>query len=197
MTKRKYTDWDSIEPMYRAGAWSNCEICRQYAADHVNSQVWSRTVCEKSIRLQAKKKGWEKNLAEKVKEQVRENLVRAVVRIDSEKKNISDQKLTDKAIIEKAAEAGSNVILRHRREIADLVDRENVLLTRLDDSDQSTTLKDQSTILKNIAAVRAQRIALERQAHALDDGGGKEDPINKMPGEELAARIAAFEGKSK
>lgn len=169
MAKRKYVDWDSIEPLYRQGHLSNYEICRQYAADHVNSQTWKITVAEAAIRKQAKAKGWEKDLAGKVRRQVKENVVRSQVRNANQ-----NQKRSDQEIVDQAAEAGSNVVLRHQREITSLSEVEGNLLEELrNEKDDKTSLKDKSIILKNIAHVRAQRIALERQAHNLDDDSNK------------------------
>lgn len=174
MAKRKYIDWDSIEPLYRAGSLSNCDICRQYEADHKNSQTWRLTVSEAAIRKHAKAKGWKKNLAQKVKEQVRENLVRSEVR-DS---NQSHQGQSDQEIIEQAAEAGSGVVLRHRKEINSLATVESKLLLELETLPKAgkVTLKDKSIILKNITHVRAQRIVLERQAYNLDDENNNDAP---------------------
>ena len=176
--KRKLIDWDSVEPLFRAGSLSNCDICRRYAADHVNSQVWKITVAESAIRKQAKLKNWQKNLADKVKNQIKENLVRNEVRG-------SHQKLSDNEIVEKVAEAGSNVVIRHRKEIVALLKHEDELLTELAGNPKKLylstfqgtiiekkvglTVTEKSITLKNLAAVRAQRITLERQAHSLDD----------------------------
>jgi len=109
MTTRKLTDWDSVEPLYRAGAMSNCEICRQYEADHVHSQTYRNTVSEKAIRNQAKKNGWQKNIALKVQDRVREKLVRIEVRG-------SDQ--TENELIEQATEEPVKIALGQRARTA-------------------------------------------------------------------------------
>ena len=184
MAKRKLIDWESIEPLYRAGNLSNCEICRQYEADHTHSQTWKTTVTEAAIRKKAKENNWQKNLADKVKKQVRENLVRNDVRTS----NRTNSGASDQEIIEQAAEVGSGVILRHRDEIAILLKHETSLLDELQNSpkksymanfqgqiiseDVELTVKEKSATLKDLAAVRAQRIALERQAYSLDDDSG-------------------------
>jgi hypothetical protein len=161
MAKRKYIDWDSIEPIYREGNLSNCDICRQYESDHTNSQTYRITVTETAIRKQAKVKNWKKNLAGKVKTQIEENLVRDEVRD-------SNQKLSDSEIINKAAQSGSNIILRHRREIFELARYEHNLLIDLGLNEDEDTLKDRSIILKNITDTMVKRINLERQANNLD-----------------------------
>lgn len=181
MAKRKFIDWDSIEPLYRAGSMSNYEICRQYEADHKNSQVWKRTVAESAIRKRAKDKKWQKNIANEVKKQIREKLVRNQVRsAHQDNEGGSDQELIDHA-----ADAGVNIVLRHRAEILELLEHEKALLEELKDSPQKSymanyqgeiisqdvglTVKEKSATLKDLAAIRAQRIALERQAHNLED----------------------------
>ena len=93
--KRKLIDWDSVEPLYRAGQMSLYEICRQYEADHVSSQVWKPTVTHTGIRKKAKEKGWSKKLAKRVSERVQEKLVSGFVSAGNQ---------TDDEIIEKATE---------------------------------------------------------------------------------------------
>jgi len=171
--KRKFVDWDSIEPLYRAGAMSNYEICGQYEIDHANSQVWKKTVAESAIRKQSRIKNWQKTLAEKVKKQIKENLVRSEVRS-------ANQNLSDTEIVEKAAEVGSNIVLRHRKEIFILEQHETAFLKELELLGEQenpllkSTLKDRTIILKNISDVRAKRITLERQAHSIDGEDEKE-----------------------
>lgn len=84
---RKIVDWDSIEPLYRAGILSNYEICRQYANDHTHTQTWKPSVTETAIRKRAKEKGWQRDIADRVVKAVREKLVRGEVR----ETNISDE----------------------------------------------------------------------------------------------------------
>jgi len=84
-----------------------------------------------------------------------------------------DQSLSDSEIIEQAAEAGSQIVLRHQREIAALIAHEETLLLELETAKKlfitqypggivkeavDMTVKEQSSTLKDLAAVRAQRI---------------------------------------
>lgn len=186
MAKRKFIDWDSIEPLYRAGAMSLNDICRQYEADHVNSQVWKTTVTHAAIIKKAKDKKWTKNLVSKVSERIQEKLVTSLVTGCNQ-----DRPLSDQDIIERAAEVGSQVVFRHRDEIKALLAHEQRLLVMLEggpkklylstfqgkilEKEVSLTVKEQSATLKDLAAVRAQRIVLERQAHNLDDTSA--DPV--------------------
>jgi hypothetical protein len=174
--KRKYVDWDSIEQLYRAGTLSLSEICAQYEADHINSQVWKTTVTHVAIIKRAREKKWTRDLAGKVQTRVKEKLVTGLV---------TSKRKSDEEYVETAAEAGVNVVLRHQREIAALLDHENRLLDELEKGakklyvanyqgeiitkEMELTVKEKSATLKDLAAVRAQRVALERQAHNLDD----------------------------
>lgn len=183
--KRKYIDWDTIEPLYRAGVLSLNEICAQYMADHINSQVWKTTVTHAAIIKKAKQKKWTRDLAGKVQKRIKEKLVTSSVTIDK-----SCNKISDDEFIEQAAEAGTKVILRHQREIAALIAHEERLLLELETAKKlfitqyqgdvvqkeiDMTVKEKSSTLKDLAAVRAQRIALERQAHNLDDKSTADD----------------------
>ena len=186
MAKRKYIDWDSVEPLYRAGSLSIHKICDQYEADHVNSQVWKKTIHHTAIIKKAKQLGWTRNLAKKVKDRIKEKLVTSLVTSGEQNKSLSDND-----IIEQAAEVGSNVVLRHRKEIFDLLKYEADFLKELSEKPKKLylstfqgvilekevglTVTEKSVTLKNLAAVRAQRITLERQAHSIDTDDEKED----------------------
>jgi len=178
MAKRKFIDWDSIEPLYRAGFLSLFEICDQYHADHVHSQVWKITVTHAAIIKKAKEKKWSRNLADKVKERIKERLVTKSV-------TGCNQTISDNDIIERAAEAGVSVIIRHQEEIKALLFLEDKFLIELGadpkklhfasyqgdlfSEEVGLTITEKSIALKNLTSVRAQRITLERQAHNLED----------------------------
>jgi len=109
VAKRKLTDWDSIEPLYRAGNLSLNDICNQYAADHVNSQVWKTTVTHGGIIKKAKARKWARDIADKVKKRIQEKLVTSLV-------TSCDQSETD--IIEQATEAPVKIALGQRARTA-------------------------------------------------------------------------------
>lgn len=170
-TTRKRVDWGSIETLYRLGSLSNYQIAEQYAADHQFTQTFKPTVSNTAINKKAKEKKWKKDLAKKVTKRIKEKLVL---------KDVLDENQNDEGKIDQAAEAGVNLIVRHREEIKALIEHENTLLKELRTAtkkvlvggelqDVKIDLKDRSTILKNITACRKERIALERQAHNIDD----------------------------
>jgi len=146
LATRKLTDWDSIEPLYRAGAMSNCEICRQYEADHVHSQTYRVTVTETAIRAQAKKKGWQKDIAEKVKSRVREKLVRDEVR---------GSNLSENDIIEQATEEPVKIALGQRARTAGALDFQDKLLQELREQFQAE--KELSSPAKPVDVMRKVR----------------------------------------
>ena len=192
MATRKYIDWDGIEHLYRAGKLSLHKICAQYEADHINSQVWKITVTHAAILKKAKEKKWTRNLAGKVQKRIQERLVTSLVTTgDKKTKGVSEEEQ-----IERAAEAGSNVVLRHRDEIFELKRYEADFLKELSEKPTKLylanfqgqiiqqavglTVTEKSVTLKNLAFVRAQRIGLEREAHSLNDTGGNEDKRIKV-----------------
>ncbi len=192
--KRKLIDWDSVEPLFKLGSLSNYQICAQYAEDHKHSQVWKTEITEGSIRARAKSKGWKKNIAAKVQKEIKEKVLRNDLRNDSDLRKQNN--LSDKDIIDQAAEIGSGVILRHRKEIKALLEFEEAFLIELGATPKrgqfasfqgdissievDLTLPEKVKTLKDLTAVRAQRIALERQAFNIkedtepDDGTGED-----------------------
>ena len=186
MAKRKLINWDYIEPLYRVGALSNYEIAAQYSEVHKDSGTWKTSVSEAVIRKQAKAKGWKKNLADRVKTRVRENLVRG---------KSTHAHMSDEEVVHQAAETGSNVVLRHREEITALITHEDKLLEDLGGAPQKIhvssyqgditetklglTVKEKAETLKALAQVRAQRIALEREAYNLDTPETDDDKAMK------------------
>lgn len=188
MAKRKPVNIAFIEPLYRVGALSNYEIAAQYGKEHEGSDKWKPTVSESFVRQLAKNHGWEKNLSERVQKRVRENLVR------SESAHMRTNR-TAEEIISQAAEIGSNVVLRHRDEVAALIEHENKLLEELGGEPTKVhvssyqgdvtetvlglTVREKAETLRALAQVRAQRIALEREAHNLDEPETDEDKVIK------------------
>ena len=96
-------------------------------------------------------------------------------------------------MVEQAAEVGTKVIFRHWEEIKALLDLEEVFLIELGGTPQGgqfasfkgdirsidvdLTLPEKTKTLKDLAAVRAQRIALERQAFNIKDDTEADDGI--------------------
>lgn len=162
--KRKKIDWEAIEREYRAGQLSNCEIARQYGC------------AESSIRKKAKQLNWEKNLSKKVRERVREKIVREKVRNSSAR---------DEDIIEGAANRAFKVIRSHRRD----AQQQRGILGKLNriidgrvpakdpgkDELKFQEIKDVSIIQRNAAQALDKLVNIERRAFNIDATAGDED----------------------
>lgn len=175
----KQTDWESIERAFRAGALSIRTIADRHG------------VSDTAIRKRAKAGGWERDLSEQVRKEVRNKLVRGEVR-DDQPANPED----DAGIIEEAAQEGATVVRSHRRDIrkatnlADLL-MDDLLLTirkreEIEDAIEDETREDKNgmrratmlaavalpsnakTLFQLSSAMKNLQI-LERQAFGLDD----------------------------
>ena len=167
MTKR-IVDWEAIEREYRAGQLS------------VNAIAKSHGITEGAIRKKANTQGWGKrDLADAVREKVREKLVRREVRSDN---------ANTEEIIDAASERGAAVIETHRKDINKLREIEQQLLTELGDPDNPPTklylaqyqgqviqqivgiaVTERASALQALSSVQHKRIQLERQAFNLDE----------------------------
>lgn len=164
MSKKKTYDWEGIEREYFAGQLSIREIGRVYGCS------------DTAIRKKAKELGWTRNLEKKVREEVRNKLVRREVRKPD---------ANDAEIIEQAAERGANVVMSHRKDIAQMRALEEKLLDELENNPTKLYLAqyqgkvvqkkvcipvtEKSAALNNLANVQHKRIQLERQAFNLND----------------------------
>lgn len=167
MTKR-VVDWEAIEREYRAGQLS------------VNAIAKAHGITEGAIRKRVNTHGWGKrDLANEVREKVREKLVRREVRKDD---------ANTEEIIDAASERGALVIETHRRDINKLRELEQALMAELGDPDKPPTklylaqyqgqviqkevgiaVTERASALHALAAVQHKRIQLERQAFNLDE----------------------------
>ena len=152
--KRKFVDWDSIEPLYRAGSMSLNDICSQYAADHINSTVWKTEVKHSTLHVHAKKKSWTKNLASRVKDRVQEKLTTSQTTTCSQ---------TEDEIIEASAKEPVEVALGQRA-------RTHRLLKDQDDlADELRLNTDKDDLMTRIRGFKD--IAVSVKAHHVDQAG--------------------------
>lgn len=183
-SKRKQIDWEAIEQEVYSGQLSLKEIARQYDCS------------DTAIRKKMKKEGWKRPLSKRVREKVRENLVRAEVR---------DPNATDREIIEKNAQRGSNLVLLHRKDILALRNLEADLIAELQDKPTKLylaqyqgrivekivglTASERAQAANNLANVQHKRIQLERQAFNLDEPGvNLEEILGALP-EQFRQRV--------
>jgi hypothetical protein len=104
--KKPAGDWEKAKALYRTGSLSNREIGRQCGMSDV------------AILKKAKKEGWTKDLAERVKKAVKEKLVRADAAAVSSA-NARTKPLTDEQVVEAATEGPVQVVRAHRKDLTD------------------------------------------------------------------------------
>jgi len=88
-------DWEAIEREFRAGQLSVSEIGRQHGVSHT------------AINKRAKRDGWTRNLAARVREEVSARLV---------SEGVSEESLSE--TVKVAAERGVQVVMGHRTDLA-------------------------------------------------------------------------------
>ena len=90
-------DWEGIEREYRAGSLSIVEIAKNFGT------------LESSIRMRAKRKGWTRDLAAKVRQRVREKIVRTDVRQTPARTS----EIGESHIVEVASDRGAHIVRNH------------------------------------------------------------------------------------
>lgn len=161
MAPKSSVDWEAIEREYRAGQLSLREIGRTYG------------VTDTAIRKKAKAEGWERALAEKVREAVRERLVRTD---GSQSGSQQSRARTDRDTVEAAALRGLEVVTSHRRDLEQLHGLKRILATRLStvlqggppDGPCLGKTESPGDLLEKLSRVTSRLIPLERQAFNLD-----------------------------
>jgi hypothetical protein len=181
MTEEKVIDWAAIEKDYRAGLKS----LRSIAAKNL--------VTEGAIRKRAKRDGWERDLAERIKaradELVRKATVRTVVRTESA--------VSERVLVEVNAQVQTDIVLAHRTDIqrsrklamtlmrelewqTDQIELLEQFATIMADPDEKgqdrrnelyrkiISLPSRASSMKTMADALKTLIGLERQAFGLD-----------------------------
>lgn len=179
MPERKVVDWEAVEREYRAGQLSVREIGRQFGVSHVG------------INKKAKAEGWSRDLAAKVRQEIRNRLVTGPVTT-----------VNAKEAVETAAARGVELVRQHSAILAranaiiakqlDELDGEGDVIAEIEAEIEIETAGDRNTVRRNAmlkavslpsraATVRELSqalknvIPLERQAHNLDTDDGTGD----------------------
>jgi hypothetical protein len=197
MTASKPTlDWEAIEREFRAGQFSVSEIGRIYGVSHT------------AILKRAKKLGWSRNLAQRVREEVSARLVSDEV-----------SATTARETIEAAAERVIQLVREHRRDIRTGREAVSALVTELrnvtdgrnaiesaieaetgDDPNgrrratmlRAVSLGSRASIAASLSVALKNLISIERHAFGLETG--KADGSNDSGTAGLAERLdAAFQ----
>ena len=155
---RKAYDWEAIERDYRAGQLSNRELGRKHGPSHV------------AIGKRAKRDGWTKDLAKRVRDEVTTALVTG---------EVTTPHADAREIVKQAAAQGVEIVLSHRTDIAALREKLEALIKRATEAAEVESL---SRTLKNL-------VALERQAFNLDADGE-----SAIPPQEHTERDFDFDG---
>ncbi|MDU8420235.1 hypothetical protein RYA60_18420 [Pseudomonas syringae] len=195
MTDKQPTDWERIEQLYRAGVLSVREIATTCTVSHV------------SIHKRAKRDGWTRDLAGKIKAKA-DALVNSQV-VNSEVNK--ERALTEKGIVDANAQVIAEIRIAHRTDIGRSRRLTNKLLDELegltdnrqlfeelgelmrseDDNGQDKRndlyqkiidLPGRSKTMKEMAETLKTLISLERQAYDLDSkqGGNDADELSKL-----------------
>ncbi len=174
-------DWEAVERSWSVGVLSVRELGRNYGLD------------DKSIRNRAKKYGWKRDLAERVRAAAEDQIARrdgADEPASPQAHRARAREMADNLVVADAAKRISDVVLTHRADIQRLAQQKRSILDRLDrkrsmDADVEAGLKEppkdweplslgmEAKILETVARIEAKIIPLERQAHSLDSKAGK------------------------
>ena len=193
--RKPKADWEAVERDYRVGVLSVRELGRVHGLD------------DKTIRERAKKHGWQRDLADRVRVAAEEEIARrdgAPADVIPQALHAPAREIPDETIVANAAKRISDVVLTHRADIRRLAEQKRSILDRLEKKrklDEDITagqadmplkwiplsLAEESQILESVARIEAKIIPLERQAHSLDAKVGKPGEPGEGDGKPKAA----------
>jgi hypothetical protein len=187
-------DWEIIREEFIAGQLSIKEIARRHGCS------------DTAIHKKARELQWQRNLSARVREQVREKLVRVVCGDNAN----ANQPATDDQIVEAAADRGAEVVRLNRVDINNLRALEQRLLAELGDASDPpmkvhvsahqgqvtltpllVTTTEKCAAFLALASATHKRIQLERQAYNLDDEGAQRKQST------LAEILAEIDGQAR
>jgi len=181
----KETDWEAVEREYRAGQLSVSEIGRQHGVSHT------------AINKRAKKDGWSRDLAARVRQEVSARLVsgevsaanaheavdvaaqRGVEVVRSHRRDIGRGRDVLARLIEEL-----DMVTAHRAEIEDEI--EAFITVESGESDaakaraekrraamhRAVSLSSRAGAMMSLSSAMKNVVVLERQAFSLDEDGG-------------------------
>lgn len=192
-------DWDRIEIDYRAGIKTLREIADEHKITHG------------AINKRAKKDGWSRDLAAKIRAKAQEKVSKRSVSKEVSKKRVD----TEQAIIEIESEVQARIELSHREDVTRTRALAVRLLAELDDQTTNRDLYEElgdllraedekgvdrrndlyrkvisfggrSTSMKQLAETLKLLVDLERRVYGIDTrsgtGGALEDLLEKLDG---------------
>lgn len=195
MADRKTVDWEAVEREYRAGQLSVVEIGRQYGLSHT------------AINKRAKRDGWKRNLADRVRKEVSARLVSETVSPETERTAIEPAVARGVQVVrEHQASIGRGQRLvgalfgeleeatEHRAEIEESIEDE----TRQDKNTErrarmlrAIALPMRATTLGNLSTALKTLVGLERQAFNLDEPSAPQAPSAEVINSGMSSKEAA------
>lgn len=170
--KKPATDWESIEREYRGGQLSVMEIGRQFGVSHT------------AIQKKAKKNNWNRDLSEKVRNEIAARLVAEGLRKPRESATVDDMAARGlNLILGHQSHIGRNIgavtklveelhaATDHYNEIVDLIEdetRDDVSGKRRARMLAAVSLPSRASVALSLANALGKLIPLERQAFAID-----------------------------
>ncbi|MEJ0092813.1 MAG: hypothetical protein WDN46_05130 [Methylocella sp.] len=187
---KKAVDWEAIEREYRAGQLSVSEIGRLYGVSHT------------AINKRAKKDGWQRDLAERVRREVSARLVsegvsasnaretielaaeRDIQLVREHRKDIGNGRKLVAALFDELKQVSEN-----RDEIEDLIEadaahsgpkgeidfkRRNMMLRAVSLGGRATAVASLSIAMRNLVGLERQAFNLPDKADPGDGGGSVE-----------------------
>lgn len=198
--RRKEIDWEAIEREYRAGQLSVVEIGRQHDVSHT------------AINKRAKKEGWQRDLAKRVRQEASARLVS-----DSVSEANAEQAVNEAAarVVEvvrehrKDIKAGRNLVARMMSELdattsqQDALETEILAATGQDSSERrqaammkAISLPSRAGVIRDLSTAMKNLVGLERQAFSMDADPSDNDKSKDISDAELDSRIAQYLGKA-
>lgn len=184
--KRPPVDWERIEVEFRAGQLSIREIARSHG------------IADTPIHKRARKLGWTRNLAEKVRRAVQDKIAIA----DGLQSGLQAPRAKDKDIIEAASLRGFAVVTSHRKDLEQLHALKRIILMRLaahlnGERPDGPFMGDKETpgdLVEKLSRVMSRLVPLERQAHNLDDLGEKPGKMELSTSGAFAELVEKLDG---
>jgi hypothetical protein len=154
MAKERKTDWDAIEPHYRAGIRSLKDIGVEFE------------VSDAGIIKHARQHGWTRNLKAKIQAKADAKVSAAMVSEEVSK----EAKLTESTRVEVESEVQARIRLSHRTDIQRGKRITNALMQELEaqaGANKKLPLKERAAILKQLTDTQRVQVALEREAFGI------------------------------
>lgn len=186
VARAKKIDWERVERDYRAGIRSLQDIGQEYG------------ISAPGILKRAKKEGWTRNLAERIREKTEAMVSLAVVngKVNAKVNGKVNAKVNgkraltlvgEKATVEAVAEEMTQTILGQRADVKFAREAVSGLWLRLSEAE---SYKDEVSLSRQLTDALRTLIELERKVLRIPDQAPEEAPLKRYSDDEIDARIA-------